>query len=313
MQTFAAAASAFGIRVDTIDIEDLSDVFVFLGFVYAPPKFPDNRGLAPGSLYVIASALRDHHLRQRLDIAWRSAPYFTGTLRAIRRLKGHRRKQKLPFTLDLLHDLFDVSFTASKTLRLAVLAAVCVGFFAGLRVSELLFLRVSHVVFHYSGGAGTTPTHVTLAVPKSKNHFLFEGRTRVLGRTGDGRICPVLLLHRLLRSGAAPPARKLFHGVTRGTIAAALKLTAVRAGIPSEAYGTHSLRRGFAQAALDAGVRQRLDRIGAALQAGADWRSDCYKQYPRISPADEAALTRQLFEGASLTAVEAAALWGYSA
>ena len=61
-----------------------------------------------------------------------------------------------------------------------------------------------------------------------------------------------------------------------------------RLGLPSSAYGSHSVRRGGTTALFQSGVSQKL------IKAHGGWRSDCYERYISVGQSDKLVPTTKM-------------------
>lgn len=190
---------------------------------------------------------------------------------------GSRPDRKAPATVDALSDM--LAQVPGDTLPgRRDRALLLLGFAGAFRRSELVAIDREHCT--------ETDQGVLVFVPRSKSDQ--EGQGREVAILRGTRLCPVQALHEWLlasdivegpvfrpisSTGVLGPRR-----LTGGTVARLVKRYAEAAGLDPEIYSGHSLRAGFATAALDRGAS--LDAVARQLGHA---RLDTTRVYDRRS------------------------------
>jgi len=179
----------------------------------------------------------------------------------IRRELSVRPDRKAPATVDALTSMLaQVPETISGRRDRALLL---IGFGGAFRRSELVAIDIEDLE--------ETDAGVLVHVKRSKVDQ--EGAGREVGILRGTRLCPVQALQDWLRAAAidrGPIFRPISSAglvglsrLTGGTVARIVKRYAEAAGLDPDCYSGHSLRAGFATAALDRGAS--LDAVARQL------------------------------------------------
>lgn len=180
------------------------------------------------------------------------------TLQGIRKAKGTFQQGKLPVLWDDLARVPEV-FDASP-LGLRSRAIILFGFAGAFRRSELVALDVEDLTF--------LPEGVKVFLGKAKNDPDGKGQYKGISLLRQQpRLCPVRALRAWLEAagiGSGPLFRPLTKSgnvrpqrLSDKAVARTVKEFALRTGADPERYAGHSLRRGFATSAAQAGAQER--------------------------------------------------------
>jgi len=234
-------------------------------------------GIAVSTLMQRVAALAYAH-----RLAGLPSPTEASTVRAVvsgaRRELSVRPDRKAPATVDALSDMLGqvpVDTLPGRRDR----ALLLFGFAGAFRRSELVAIDVEDLE--------ETEAGVLVHVKRSKTDQ--EGLGREVGiLRGTTRLCPVQALQDwLLASGIeeGPIFRPISSGglvgpsrLTGGTVARIVKRYAEAAGLDPDRYSGHSLRAGFATAALDRGAD-----LGAVARQLGHAKLDTTRVYDRRS------------------------------
>lgn len=229
--------------------------------------------LAFGSVSTYVSAVRSWILEYSAgSIALQKSHLISMVMKGIRRELGHRPKQKLPITLDMLQQFLDINYS-TKFIFVRDYTAFLVAFFGFLRKSELVRICWNHI--HFS------VRQAKIWIPYSKTDQNQHGCFITLARRSHLPSCPVGWLLRLQSFGfdSGPVFRSmngkkiLDTGMSTSAFVSRVKLYVRLIHLDPEDFSGHSFRRGGASAAAAAGVPDRL------IQIQGRWISDCYKRY----------------------------------
>ena len=192
------------------------------------------------------------------------------TWRAIRREQGIRRqKRAAALPLPLLFKILDVQDRIVRPLMACRNKAIfAIGFFAGLRVSEIASIRIEHLQWEDQG--------LVLLIPKAKADQMGEGREIPIPyqRKGSGLPCvPSLVKDWMQRAGLWGENKTGFlwkrwggsiHSMTdqegcfsSSSIASLFKQSIKAIGEPPHKYSAHSLRAGVATWLAVQGIGER--------------------------------------------------------
>ena len=192
------------------------------------------------------------------------------------------RKERQPITPALLMKLFTVREGRSNLRNSKMLwAAVCLAFFAFLRVGEFTAPGISQFdnevhlsVSDVSVNDIHSPLVAFIRLKQSKTDQLRKGVTIVLGRTNKPPLCPVssLLSYLVARGMASGP---LFiwdngHFLTRAHFVTEVKRALELAGVEASDFNSHSFRIGAASTAAANGMEDSL------IKTLDRWESDAY-------------------------------------
>ncbi|WP_370663974.1 site-specific integrase [Massilia rubra] len=225
--------------------------------------------LNPRTLALRLTALSQWHVHQGFaDPA--STPTVRKTLAGIARTNGKPKKKAKALPVE------DLERIVGQLANLATLKAardnalLQIGFFGGLRRSELVAIEVSHLGWQTEG--------ITITLPRSKTDQMGEGIVKAIPY-GDGACCPASALRNWLAL-AAIASGPVFRPISQwgevsmaalheGSVNTILEQCARLAGldyVPD--LSSHSLRRGMATSAHRAGANFRdIKRQGG-------WRHD---------------------------------------
>lgn len=185
-----------------------------------------------------------------------STPTVRKTLTGIARSHGRPKKKAKALPIADLERIV-AQLASAGTLKAARDNALLqIGFFGGLRRSELVGIEVEHV--------GWTPEGIEIMLPRSKTDQLGEGIVKAIPYS-DGPCCPASALRAWLDAGGIT-AGPVFRAISKwgvvavtalgeGTVNTVLDTCATRAGldyVPD--LSSHSLRRGMATSAHRAGA-----------------------------------------------------------
>ena len=209
------------------------------------------------------------------------------TLRGIKKATAKAVKTRIPLTTDLISNLHSVLAAGLVDTDSDILlwAAICVGFFAGLRCGEFtvksafnpdIHLCKGDVIFAFDSSLGKA--YCTLTLRASKTDPFRQGCQLLLYATGH-TLCPITALQaymaRRTTFSLESPLFCLPNGtpLTRKKFIELLRLALEKAGLPSNSFCGHSLRRGFATSLSLAHTPETI------IQTLGRWSSNCYKRY----------------------------------
>ena len=225
--------------------------------------------LNPRTLAVRLTALSQWHIHQAfLDPA--STPTVRKTMTGIARTHGRPKKKAKALPIEDLERIVAALASAGTLKAARDNALLQIGFFGGMRRSELVAIEVGHL--------GWTPEGIEVMLPRSKTDQLGEGIIKAIPFS-DGPCCPARALRAWLDAAgisSGPVFRSLSKsGVVasaalgEGSVNTILGACAALAGlgyVPD--LSSHSLRRGMATSAHRAGA----DFRDIKKQGG--WRHD---------------------------------------
>jgi integrase len=225
--------------------------------------------LNPRTLALRLTALSQWHVHQGYpDPA--SMPTVRKTLTGIARTHGRPKKKAKALPIEDLERIV-AQLASAGTLKAARDNALLqIGFFGGMRRSELVAIEVGHV--------GWAPEGIEIMLPRSKTDQLGEGIIKAIPYS-EGPCCPATALRAWLNAGgitAGPVFRPISKwGVVAGTALGEGSVNDVLAACAALAgldyvpdLSSHSLRRGMATSAHRAGADFRdIKRQGG-------WRHD---------------------------------------
>ena len=256
------------------------------------------RTLQANTIQVYVAAVSHLHLTQGLSSPTTNNPMLSLAIRGIQRSQdsAYLRPRRQPLTNAILVQMLDLldSDHLQTHDRLMVKAALTLGFFGFLRVSE----------FTTPGRGKFNPRiHLTrqditwseesllFFIKKSKTDQAGRGTTISVGSTG-GATCPVSAMEAYLNHCRESHQTALFHFQTGRPLSSRAMRSILRdllhrLGHDSSQYNTHSLRIGAATAAARAGLPpSTIQRLGR-------WRSSAFTAYTRYAltrPTDSASL-----------------------
>ena len=225
--------------------------------------------LNPRTLALRLTALSQWHVHQAFpDSA--STPTVRKTLTGIARTYGRPKKKAKALPIEDLERIV-ARLASAGTLKAARDNALLqIGFFGGLRRSELVGIEVEHLGWKHEG--------IEIMLPRSKTDQMGEGIIKAIPYS-DGPCCPATALRAWLDAGGIA-AGPVFRAISKwgvvastalgeGSVNAVLEACATLAGldyVPD--LSSHSLRRGMATSAHRAGA----DFRDIKKQGG--WRHD---------------------------------------
>ncbi|SIR84753.1 Site-specific recombinase XerD [Janthinobacterium sp. TND4EL3] len=225
--------------------------------------------LNPRTLALRLTALSQWHVHQGFNDP-ASTLTVRKTLTGIARTHGRPKKKAKALPIEDLERIVTRLASACTLKSARDNALLQIGFFGGMRRSELVAIKVEHV--------GWVPEGIEIMLPRSKTDQVGEGIIRAIPFS-DGPCCPATALRAWLNAGdieAGPVFRPISKwGVVagaalgEGSVNDILAACAVLAGldyVPD--LSSHSLRRGMATSAYRAGA----DFRDIKKQGG--WRHD---------------------------------------
>ena len=244
-------------------------------------KLPCDPGTVVKYCEVHANSLRPKTLKRRV-IALRQFHRYQGfvdptahplvdkTLKGIANVHGKPANQAAPLLFDDLKQIIlylDASDTLSAIRNAAMLS---LGFFAALRGSELTQVKIEDLSFETSG--------LVLTIPRSKTDQSGDGQACAVPKQ-ENQFCPVALIKKWLEVSERESG-PLFVGINRWDTVSTKAISiqslnnivrecAQLAGIfKAEQFSSHSLRRGFATSASQAGASFK------SIMAQGRWRHE---------------------------------------
>ena len=217
--------------------------------------------------------------------------------RAIKRRLGTKSSQREPLSvrgLRLILAALRSGFIVPAIMIPDLVAAILLGFYGMLRVSEFTNLKTTH---HDVGreacradvkffGPPGSPDGFRFTVKVSKTDQFRITQTITVFASPDPLMCPVRAMHQLFTTDPRPPSTPLFDFTTRTTNAPGRDASAARSrfitsfqraivfsGLSTKKVQTHSLRSGGATAYLVAGIEPYI------IQRMGRWRSWCFAIY----------------------------------
>lgn len=177
-------------------------------------------------------------------------------MESIGREIDHTEHAKAALTIPQIRQLIATLKDQTDIRSLRDRAMLLMGFFIGLRRSEIVSIRVQDLTFSEKG--------VLVQLWKTKTDQKGKGVQLPLARKSDLSICPVHALQEWLRTAGIYDG-PVFRGIHRhgklldeplnaGYFVERLKQAAREAGLPASAIAGHSLRSGFVTAAVSQGV-----------------------------------------------------------
>lgn len=216
---------------------------------------------------------------------------------AKRRLSTHTEKKE-PITPDLIRKMFDSLFHVKNVYNQRIICA-CITAFAGfLRVSELLNIRRSDIVFN--------ECYMSIFIQKSKTDVYRDGNCVTIARTGSD-LCPVknMELYLLWANISVDSEEYIFRNLTKFKDSYVLRkenkplsysrmrelfISAFSPFVNNiKHFGLHSLRSGGASTCANLGVPDRI------FKRHGRWRSETAKDgYVKDSIPDLLSVSRNL-------------------
>jgi len=225
--------------------------------------------LNPRTLVRRLTAIKQWHITQGF-IDPTAHPLIRKTLKGIQHLHGTPKEKALPLRLDILLQLVTWLQQTSTLIHARNNALLQVGFFGAFRRSELVGLQWEHIRW--------VPEGLEILIPRSKTDQTGEGQICAIPY-GDEILCAVRALKNWCENAAITEGA-IFRRISKNECIQTQSITAAQwntifksmvkaCNIPeSDAYSSHSLRRGFATTASQKGAP-----FGAIMQQGR-WRHE---------------------------------------
>jgi hypothetical protein len=244
--------------------------------------------------------LRHFYACLAVPVPWPEFGHLRRHLEGLRRLRGEATCRKLPVgPLMLLH--FARVLPAGDR-WLAAFVCCVIGVFGMLRRSNLvvgglsLFGQAKHIT---RGDVTVDPARYALCIAVRFSKTLqHQNRVHTVWIQGDPRpsapLDPVRLWEGYVARAPAPATAPAFcfpegagvSPLTYGDLAACIKTLVRLVGLDPSQYSTHSLRRGGATAAFQAGASP------FAIKDAGDWRGATFEIYLSLSPGDKLRCTQ---------------------
>ena len=219
-------------------------------------------------------------------------------LSGLRRILGDIQIQKLPVTPGMLLHIYQLLNT-SDTFHLCLWAAFTFGFFTFLRKSNIAApsLKDFNPDKHLTRGDIFVSQDMLLVKVRWSKTIQFKQRLLLLPVSAipNSVLCPVKAYSQLAIAVPAchnSPAFQYLDGAGRVTplthtvLVNSLKLILSTLGYNPQLYAGHSLRRGGATFAFQAGADHDLIRLQG------DWASNAYQRYLQVNFSDKISTTR---------------------
>ena len=211
--------------------------------------------LNPRTLSRRLTALKQWHIYQGFPDPT-SSPMVRKTLAGIMNVHGKPKHKALALTTEQLEKIITILKSSPALIDLRDSALLQIGFFGAFRRSELVNIKIEHIVKVKEG--------IEILIPRSKTDQTGKGRVCAIPY-GKQKICPVTaLLNWLEQSNIKDGAvfRKITkHGVlgTAALVEESVTLILRRAiakldNLDVQNFSSHSLRRGFATSASKNGA-----------------------------------------------------------
>ena len=195
---------------------------------------------------------------------------FRHVLKGLRR--EHKVKRKLPVTFEILDWIYHEYWQGdASTLRTEVMAAILIGFFFLLRISEVEQLTWGHVTLSTDVEDEQT---ITVEIAKSKTDQYNDGDVKVL-KSMNHHLCPVRMFANWIRvgRGSKEDDKLMFSSTLRGRITSLFRMAGSACNIDGSRMGTHSMRSGGASAMFAAGYETEV------IKRWGRWLSGTFQRY----------------------------------
>ena len=223
------------------------------------------------------------------------------SMQALKRTVSAPSHQRLP--LEPAHLQYFISVTDfSDPLQVLTINAICLGFFAALRISNIVppspakYIPANHlsradVVFDKQG------LIVCLKWTKTIQNSDQVATVPIAAPPPGAAIDPVTMFSCFAQRFPVHPIDPCFsyyrngrlYVLTQAYLNKAIKDLIQKMGLSPRLYSGHSLRRGAASAAASAGISSDL------LRAHGTWRSSAYTRYVDFTYQDRLAVTRAMY------------------
>ena len=142
-----------------------------------------------GALTEAASGIRWGHLSHGLDNPMENE-FVAIVLEGAKRIVGKpQSQQKDPMSAEMAKEVVELFGPGSNLIHHRTVVICLLGFSGFLRISELVEIRIKHLLF--------CQAHPEITIPKAKNDQVKEGHIVYINRT-NSRYCPVGWLHQYL-------------------------------------------------------------------------------------------------------------------
>ena len=199
---------------------------------------------------------------------------------------------KRPYNIELIQEIkkkIDESGNPNQQGDAMIFAAVVMGFFFLLRVSEIANIRRSDITIEDNDNG----RRLILVIRRSKTDQAGMGVARVLRET-DLEICPVRTMVEFLKGNKNEKDAPIFGSDVRPRMEVMMKTIAAAKGVDPDLIGSHSLRAGGATSLYIRGVSvtliQRFDR----------WKSASFIRYLRYDAIALEPLSLELAKSAGM-------------
>lgn len=235
------------------------------------------------------SGVRFHYLRGGFSDPLQSADRLQCVLRGVKRTQIHRAKQRLPITINILHQICRLLKTGKFSVDINItLECMCIlAFYGFLRCSEFTiqslkspsqYLRIKDVLF------SNDKSMFTLVLASSKTDPFRKGVRIPFFRTKY--LCPVACMwHYIVHYRQESPSSNapLFLDLdkrpfSRDIFISYLRQSLSHLGYNQTNYCGHSFRIGAASTAAAAGIEDHM------IKTLGRWSSSCYVRYIHIDP-----------------------------
>ena len=247
-----------------------------------------SRTLQANTIQVYVAAVSHLHLTQGLSSPTTNNPMLSLAIRGIQRSQdpAYLRPRRQPLTNAILVQMLDLldSDHLQTHDRLMVKAALTLGFFGFLRVSEFTTPgrgKFNPRIHPTRQDITWSEDSLLFFIKKSKTDQAGRGTTISVGSTG-GATCPVSAMEAYLNHCRESHQTALIHFQTGRPLSSRAMRSILRdllhrLGHDSSQYNTHSLRIGAATAAARAGLPpSTIQRLGR-------WRSSAFTAYTRYA------------------------------
>ena len=234
--------------------------------------------------------LKSYHVEAQYDTSAFESPRVLHLIKGITRVHGARTKPpRRQLTFNLLDSI--IPYCNKSFDETCIKAALCVAFAAFLRGGDFTYsawTAVEQATKPCRASIKFSQGFATLTLPKTKTEQL--GKPTVIKLMETYRpSCPVSNLRDLFNRFPAPNHAPLFARInplapsynlgyfTDTYFASMMRTLLLRAGINPKGFSNHSIRRGAAQSAADAGLtKDNIQTLGR-------WKSDAVLRY--VTPA----------------------------
>lgn len=240
-------------------------------------------------------AIKHFHVMSSLSISPFEGPRLELVYRGLARTSNNPPNQAHPLTIELLHEIHAI-LDFSVSADLVFWSIILLGFFTFARISNLV--KTTHNEFQIKRGHVKVDSHMLLLVfTKTKTLQLGNKVLKIpVLSIPSSNLCPVVAYKSMISRIPAPLESPAFVIPKGGTLAPytynrfeqKLKNTIAATGRNPRLFSSHSMRRGGASSAFQAGVPTEL------IQTQGDWASDAYLRYITVSESDRLQVAQAL-------------------